>query len=105
MTTAPAEAAVDDVARDLPAPPSAPEGAGPQELLVAALAAAQGAFPSIHRGHTAIVPAKNGKSGYSYSYADLGDVLAAVRPVLSAHGLALVQRTIRGAGGTVLVTE
>lgn len=76
--------------------------------LTAALAAAQAEFPPIHKGSTATIPGKDGKSGYSYSYAELGDVLGAVRPVLARHGIALVQRTVLPdqAGGKVrLVTE
>jgi hypothetical protein len=78
----------------------------PLAKLIAALAAAQGQFPTIEKTQTATVPGKDGTQGYSY--ADLGDVLAKVRPVLSRHGLALVQRTERvdGAGAKVLlVTE
>ena len=52
--------------------------------LAAALVKAQSAFPSIPRTHTV-------KTGtYSYKYADLADVLAAVGPALRAHGLVLV---------------
>lgn len=39
---------------------------------------------------TASVPTKNGGS-YTYSYADLGDVLSHVRPVLAKHGLFVTQ--------------
>lgn len=78
--------------------PEAPEPVAHPNL-VAALSAAQGAFPPIPKTKTA-------KTGtYSYTYADLADVLAAVRPVLSANGLALVQRTVREAGGLILSTE
>jgi hypothetical protein len=69
------------------------------ENLTAALAAAQAEFPSIPRSHTADVRGKDGKAGYSYTYADLADVLAGVRPVLSRHGLALTQRTAYRDGG------
>lgn len=53
------------------------------ENLVEALAAAQGEFGEILTNKTADA----GK--YSYPYADLGQVLAVVRPVLSRHGLAI----------------
>jgi hypothetical protein len=55
----------------------------------------QGQFPAITKGKTATVRMSEAKGGgtYSYNYADLGDVLGSVRPVLAAHGLALVQRT------------
>src|SRR5688500_7522834 len=59
--------------------------ADPDGELVAALAAAQGDFPTIPKTKTATVTGKPGKAGYQYSYADLSDVLAAVRPVLSKH--------------------
>ena len=80
----------------------------PYAKLVAALAAAQGEFPPIAKGKTASVRMSEAKGGgsYSYSYADLADVLAAVRPVLARYGLAVVQRTKREANGNVvLVTE
>jgi hypothetical protein len=77
-----------------------------EAALTAALARAQGAFPKIERRNTAEVRGKDGKPGYSYSYADLGDVLAAVRPVLAEHGIAVVQRTKPLDGGkTRLLTE
>jgi hypothetical protein len=66
-----------------------------------ALAAAQGEFPTIGRSHTARIAGKDGKPGYQYSYADLGDVLSAVRPILARHGIALVQRTAHMQNGVV----
>src|SRR3954469_1477353 len=74
--------------------------ASPDAQLVAALVKAQGEFPSIAKNKTA------NTGTYSYSYADLSDVLAAVRPVLSENGIALVQRTVCTANGKVnLLTE
>jgi hypothetical protein len=55
-----------------------------------ALAKAQGEFPPIHRSRTATVRPKEG-AAYTYNYADLGDILAAVRPVLSKHGISVSQ--------------
>ncbi|HEY9354216.1 MAG TPA: ERF family protein [Nocardioides sp.] len=55
--------------------------------LAAALAAVQAELPRIHKGQTAKVPLKNGGE-YSYTYADLADVSAAVLPLLGKHGLA-----------------
>lgn len=72
----------------------APEGAGPDELLTAALAAAQAEFPVIAKTLTARVPTKNGGE-YTYTYADLADVLNAVRPILARHGLAVTQPTTK----------
>lgn len=67
------------------------------DQLAAALAKAQGQFPEITKTRTAKVRMKSGGE-YSYDYADLGDILAAVRPVLSAVGLSIVhsQRTEAG---------
>jgi len=63
-----------------------------------ALAAFQAVVPMIPKGRTA-------KAGsFSYNYADLGDVLAAVRPVLSAHGLALIQGLGNAEDGRPTVT-
>jgi len=60
--------------------------------LAEALALAQGEFPAIEKERTAKVESKKGEaSSYSYSYADLADILAAVRKPLSSHGLAVVQ--------------
>ncbi len=55
-----------------------------------ALAAAQGEFPPIGKDHRAEI--KTDKGTYSYAYAPLDVILAAVRPVLSKHGLAIVQQ-------------
>lgn len=58
--------------------------------LFAALIEAQKEFPAIPRGRTARVPTKSGGS-YSYNYADLGDVVSAVTPILHKHGLCIYQ--------------
>jgi len=50
----------------------------------AALSAAQGEFKD----------ASKSKEGFGYSYADLADVLEIVRPVISKHGLSLMQFVI-----------
>jgi hypothetical protein len=53
--------------------------------LAAALAKAQGDFPPVPKGKTA-------KAGaYSYDYADLADILAALQPALAANQLSVVQ--------------
>jgi hypothetical protein len=46
-------------------------------------------MPTVPKGKTATVPTKAGGS-YSYSYADLADVSAAILPILTANGLAFV---------------
>lgn len=57
--------------------------------LYKALAAAQKDFPPIDKSQT-------GDAGsYTYKYADLANILAAVRPVLAKHGLSVTQ-PIRG---------
>lgn len=61
--------------------------------LAEALAKVQAALPTVHKGRKAEV----GK--YSYTYADLADVTAAVMPLLAKHGLAFTchpQATERG---------
>ena len=64
--------------------------------LAAAFAAAQAEMPDITKGRTANVPTKTGGS-YSYTYADLNDVLTAIRPVLARHNLFISQDVIRRA--------
>jgi ERF superfamily len=56
-----------------------------RKALHKALAQAQGEFPNIHKTQTADA------GSYSYAYADLASILAAVRPVLSKHGLSIMQ--------------
>ena len=64
-----------------------------EKALNAAIAKAQGEFPPIPKDKTA-------KAGsYSYDYADLASILGLVRPVLSKHGLALIQRLENPSGG------
>lgn len=55
--------------------------------LAAALAAVQAELPRVRKDQTATVPTKAGGQ-YSYTYADLADVSAAVLPLLGKHGLA-----------------
>ena len=59
----------------------------------AAFVKAQAAMTDITKGRTAKVPMKAGGS-YSYSYADLADVLSDSRPVLTANGLAITQSIV-----------
>lgn len=60
--------------------------------LAKALATAQGAFKPVYKNRTAKIPMKAGGQ-YSYKYADLSDVMDAVKEALSANGLAIVQTT------------
>lgn len=55
--------------------------------LAAALCEVQKALPHVHKSKTAIVPTKAGGK-YTYTYADLSAVVAAVHPLLAAQGLA-----------------
>ncbi len=53
-----------------------------------AFAKAQSEFPTIAKTKTADM------GTYSYSYADLGDTIDAVRPILVKHGLAFAQSAV-----------
>jgi len=62
--------------------------------LAAALAKAQGAFPAIKKEHTAKVRGESKKGDpveYSYGYADLADILDAIRHALADNGLSIIQ--------------
>jgi hypothetical protein len=65
----------------------------PEAALNAALAAAQGEFPAIQRDKEVSVSTKTGGT-YTFKYAPLDTILAAVRPVLSKNGLALTQQLV-----------
>jgi hypothetical protein len=72
--------------------------------LVAALAKARVDFEPIVRTKTVTV--KTDRGSYTFSYAPLEDILAAVMEALSAHGLVLVSGIDQGAdGGVVLHTR
>lgn len=57
--------------------------------IAAAFVAAQAEMPEITKGRKANV------GNYSYTYADLGDVINTVRPTLIKHGLAVAQDVSR----------
>lgn len=67
--------------------------------LAAALAKAQGAFPSIKKERTVKT------TSYSYSYADLSDILDAIRPHLAANGLSMIQPIVADGATELLVTR
>jgi hypothetical protein len=69
-----------------------------------AFTAAQAELPPIGKRHEATIPTKTG-GGYSYKYADLNDVLEAVRPVLNKHGLSISQSTVSEEGRIGVVTR
>jgi hypothetical protein len=58
------------------------------DTLADALAGFQATLPTVAKGQTARIPGKEGKTGYSYDYADLTDVSEAVLPSLARVGLA-----------------
>ena len=62
----------------------------PQVMLFAAYVKAQAEMPRVGKGRSAKLELKSGGS-YSYNFADLSDVIDALRPVLSKHGLAYFQ--------------
>ncbi|EMN60297.1 ERF family protein (plasmid) [Leptospira interrogans] len=68
-----------------------------------ALSVAQGEFPDIPKTKTVTVYPKDGKPSYSYKYADLADVITAVRSVLTKTGLA-VSQVVTGIQNGNLVT-
>lgn len=57
--------------------------------IFAALAKARGQYPEIVKNRVATI--KSEKAQYSYKYADLSDVFNAIDPVLSSHGLTVMQ--------------
>jgi hypothetical protein len=75
-----------------------------EKALNTALAKAQGEFPPIPRERTVQIKTQGGGT-YSYSYAPLDVILAAVRPVLARHGLSLIQRLDDENGRPAIRTE
>jgi hypothetical protein len=73
-------------------------------LLVAALAKAQTQFTTVTRDKTVVVQTKTGAT-YTFKYAPLDTILAAVRGPLSKNGLVLVQTLDDGALVTSLLHE
>ena len=63
--------------------------------MAAAVVAALAEMPTIAKSHTARA------GSYSYSYADLADVVEVVRPILTAHGLAVMQQPSHGPDGSL----
>lgn len=71
--------------------------------LATALAKAQVEFPAVHKTRTARI--KTDKGEYSYVYADLSDVLDAIRKPLADNGLTITQPIVLEQGATVLVSR
>jgi len=72
--------------------------------LFAALAAAQGEFGDVDRTLEARIQSQRTGGAYTYAYESLADVLAAVRPALSKHGLAVLQLPFTRAASVVVRT-
>jgi hypothetical protein len=79
---------------------------GPDQYpnLALALAAFQVNLPTVAKGQTARIPGKEGKSGYSYDYADLTDVSAATIPALAKVGLAWTTSLDTHENGSIILT-
>lgn len=60
------------------------------DKLAAALAAVQAELPAIPKDKVAKIPAKDGKAGFSYAYADLADVSQQIMPLLGKNGLSFM---------------
>jgi len=58
--------------------------------IATSLSNAQGDFPEIKKSATARIPTDKGGE-FSYQYAKLDDVIAAIRPILKANGLSFTQ--------------
>ena len=69
-----------------------------------AFTAAQAELPPIRKHHEANIPTKTGGS-YSYTYADLNDILEVVRPVLNKHGLSIAQSPMSKEGQIGVATR
>ena len=70
--------------------------------LLGALSKAQAAFPPIPKNKTAQI--KSDKATYSYRYADLADIIEAVKPALTANGLSISQHPEQVERGIVITT-
>jgi hypothetical protein len=79
------------------------------DQIVTALAAAQGEFPKIGKNKQASVKGVAKASGREYSigynYADIADVISAIAPVLSKHGIAYIQPTVLTDNGMLVCTR
>lgn len=71
------------------------------ESLAEALAAFQAEVPVFAKDKTATVRMKSGGT-YSYKYADLGDILPIVNPLLAKHGLSWSSKPVQTDAGIAL---
>lgn len=67
--------------------------AEPQAAWAEAFIAATASIPAIAKTKTAKIPTKSGGE-YSYTYADLGDIIDVVKPELKKHDLVVVQSAL-----------
>ncbi len=72
--------------------------------IATALAAAQGEFTVIEKRKHAKIKTNSGRD-FGYAYADISDVLAAVLPHLSKHGLSVIQPTCVIEAGLFITTR
>ncbi len=72
------------------------------DSIAAALAAFQEEVPSIPKGRTAKI--QSTKGSYSYKYADLEDIIKAIRPILAKHDLAITQNALSDNGNVGVST-
>lgn len=79
-------------------------GGGAVSDLHAALVAALSELTTVTKGNTAKIPTKDGGS-YSYTYADLSDVVCLTRPALAAHGLVALTPIVEGPAVRVLIVH
>lgn len=71
--------------------------------LYAALAKAQGEFPEIAKNRAVEIQMKSGGK-FRFRYADLQAIIAATKPALSKHGLAVIQMIGDGPDKTTVLT-
>jgi hypothetical protein len=73
------------------------------DKIIPALVSALAELTDVGKGRKAKIAMKGGGE-YSYTYADLHDVLEAVRPKLKANGLVVIQEPFTENGGTAVST-
>jgi len=76
----------------------------PQQQWAEAFVTAWAELPPVEKTKTATIPTKTGGS-FTYTYADLATVIAAVRPVFAKHGLAVTQSAVDADEGVGIVTR
>lgn len=82
-----------------------PEQSPEIDKIAEALAKAQGAFPRLTTNEEAKVQGKDGRAGYSYSYADLSAVIEAIKKPLAEAGISYTQALLPNGTGILLKTK